>query len=78
MQLMSIVSWLKMLSGGCAPEKETEGYFNEQIKAHLVESPKQTMSREIKQPESQKQRASNTLQKTPPEGPGPGQCMTPL
>ena len=35
-------------------------------------------NREIKQQESQQQTASNTIQKTPPEGPGPGQCMTPL
>ena len=33
-------------------------------------------SRGIKQPESQQPRAHNALQRTPPEGPGPGQSLT--
>ena len=35
-------------------------------------------SRRASAEESQQQRAHNTLQKTPPERPGPGQCVTPL
>ena len=34
-----------------------------------------TTTRKIKEPKSQQKRASNTLQETPPEGPGPRQRM---
>ena len=55
-----------------------QGYFKEQIKAHLVEGQNIITSRELKEPMSQQQQASNTLQETLPAGLEPAQGVSPL
>uniref|UniRef100_A0ABI7Z6F6 Proline rich membrane anchor 1 n=1 Tax=Felis catus TaxID=9685 RepID=A0ABI7Z6F6_FELCA len=69
--------WASAMQHSDPQGRGNKGYFNEQIKPHLVEDPNNPPLQAVEESSQRQQSACNTLQKTLTEVPGPGQCVTP-